>query len=231
MEPARLKSDNGQSQKKKATNWSPVFRASAALSFNAPSHSYYGPNASSLDPCVGSAFLVTSKRTTTKSISLLCGYSRLRTTTKSSITSLRRSKPTYISPKGLWARTALPLQRGGSGAGVPSAYTSAGNAGGGPDEYSGLSPIAKRMLIWIKNNTHSEDGILMTDIARGIKDSGASAQQISSASPSTASSRLPLLMLHPPIARQLISYKTMGTYMRLLMMYVFTRNLPVQGQC
>lgn len=81
--------------------------------------------------------------------------------------------------KGPLGENGAPVAAGGSGAGVPSAYTSGGNTGGGPDEYSGLSPIAKRMLIWIKNNTHSEDGVQMTDIARGIKDSGASAQEIS----------------------------------------------------
>lgn len=60
-----------------------------------------------------------------------------------------------------------------------SAYTSGGTAGGGTDEYAQLSPVARRMLIWIKEHVVSEDGVVMTDMARGIKDSGASAQEIS----------------------------------------------------
>jgi len=65
--------------------------------------------------------------------------------------------------------------------GVPSAYTSGGAIGGGVDEYAGHTPLAKRMLIWIKSNTTSDDGVIMTDIARGVKDSGASAREISEA--------------------------------------------------
>lgn len=63
--------------------------------------------------------------------------------------------------------------------GVPSAYTSGGGGGGGGEEYAGLSEVAKRMLIWIKENTKNEDGVIMTDIARGIRGTGADAKEIS----------------------------------------------------
>lgn len=68
----------------------------------------------------------------------------------------------------------------GAAGGVPSAYTSGGPVGGGVNEYPGFTPLAKRMLMWIKSNTvDGEDGVIMTDIARGVKDSGASAREIS----------------------------------------------------
>jgi replication factor A2 len=67
----------------------------------------------------------------------------------------------------------------GAAGGVPPAYTAGGTVGGGVDEYAVFTPLGKRMLMWIKSNTVSDDGVIMTDIARGVKDSGASAQEIS----------------------------------------------------
>ncbi|KAF8307291.1 nucleic acid-binding protein [Clavulina sp. PMI_390] len=69
---------------------------------------------------------------------------------------------------------------GGGGAGVPSAYTAGGATSGEDSQYADLPPVARRMLAWIKDHTTSDDGVLMTDIARGIRD-GANAQQISEA--------------------------------------------------
>lgn len=66
--------------------------------------------------------------------------------------------------------------------GIPSAYTSAGgnNKMDVDDITSGWDPIARRMYHWIKDHTtDATEGVAMTAMAKGIKDSGASAQQIS----------------------------------------------------
>lgn len=65
--------------------------------------------------------------------------------------------------------------------GAMSAYIPGGTTGGGggTDKYAEFSPLAKRMHIWIKENITNDNGVIMTDIARGVRDSGASAREIS----------------------------------------------------
>ena len=68
----------------------------------------------------------------------------------------------------------------GAARSAPSAYTSGGTGGGGDaDEYSSLKPMQRKVLLWIKENARTDDGVLITDIAMGVKGDGVTAAGIS----------------------------------------------------